>query len=417
MKATYAPGYSGGVGCLFRHIAILFLLAVSAPVSRAEFARVGYINSREGGIWDHYLQLFNGRYTHIITAFLIPVVDATGAADGSVINVDAADSFGALRVQEARDNGINVLVSIGGSEVPYQTYLDIDANTYDPGARARFISEVVTFVDNNNYNGVDMNFEGWGEGISEEDLEHIDQLILDLADAIRADGHADRLVTVTLAPLYALPVSPSPSVVNDARITMAHHMGYDFDGVRTLPNGPYRVPGNTDGLSGGERSVYGAFSYLQAQGYDLSKVTGGVPFYTYGDGAWIGIPWNTIRGPVGYWSSIALHPDYLEKWDPETSYWANDAEAIAAKIAEYRKIGLAGVMVWQVGHEGVEGDLSTALYNAATSPDPALVFPQMLNFQPPLAGAPASAKPDSGGPYGLRVFDAGGGSTGSYGWR
>ena len=101
-------------------IALLLVLFFLAPVpARAEFERVGYINTREGGVWAHYDQLFNRTYTHIIVTFLIP--DSSGAIEA----YDAVDSFGAWIFPDAQAAGSKVLVSIGGSTVSYQVYIDI----------------------------------------------------------------------------------------------------------------------------------------------------------------------------------------------------------------------------------------------------------------------------------------------------
>ncbi|MEI6633031.1 MAG: glycoside hydrolase family 18 protein [Chlamydiota bacterium] len=399
VKATYALFPRDGALCRVCLLAILLLLCASARVTGAEFLRVGYINASVSQPWKNYPQLFNLTYTHIITTFGVP--DASGAIDW----VDASDSFVIQRIHEAQAAGSKVLVSIGGSTVSYKVYVDIAA---DPDAKANFISNALAFVTNNDYDGVDANFEGWWYPdvgtITALQRDNVDQLILDLAQAVKA-ARPGALFTVTLAPLYFLPVSPSAGVVNSDLVDMAHHMGYDFMDNATQPNGPFRAPGTAQWLywSEGpvERSVRGAFSYLYANGYDLFKITGGVPFYVTDYASW-----DSVRADAD-WPSVGLHVSYLEKQHPVDGRWVNDAEAIDAKIAEYREIGLAGVMVWQVGEESPTGDLSQALYAAATRTEP-WSFPRMVNFQPPLAECPDPYTRDNGTAYGTR---------GDYGWR
>ena len=108
-------------------IALLLTLFFHARASaRAEFSRMGYINYSVGQPWKNYPRLFDRTYTHIIATFLIP------ASDGTIDAVDAADSFGAWVFPDAQAAGSKVLVSIGGSTVSYQVYIDISG---DPAAK------------------------------------------------------------------------------------------------------------------------------------------------------------------------------------------------------------------------------------------------------------------------------------------
>ena len=402
IKAAYVPIFMKGTRGFLSLFSIL-LLAAPVSFSHAEFARVGYINSASSA-WENYTQLFDHTYTHIITTFLIP--DGTGAIDpydaAKPVVVEEGDNpFGIVLINRAQAQGSKVLVSIGGSTVSYKVYTDIAS---DPNAKANFIANVIDFVSTYDYDGVDANFEGWAGGTKAADRDIVDQLILDLAQNVK-DACPGALFTVTLAPLYYLPASPSATVVNSDLIDMAHHMSYDFMSQKYPPNGPFRMPGSVLWLAWDEgtveRSVWGAFSYLYAKGYNLSKITGGIPFYLTDHSSW-----DSVRNDTD-WSLVSLHASYLEKQHPADSRWVNDPEAIEAKIAEYKKIGLSGVMEWQVGKEGTTGDLSQALYDAATKQDP-LVMPLTINFMPPLADCPGSYRRDSGGAYGLR---------GDYGWQ
>jgi cellulase/cellobiase CelA1 len=158
-------------------------------------------------------------------------------------------------------------------------------------------------------------------------------------------------------------MSADCELVNSAWIDLAHHMSYDFDAGSNGSNGPWRVPGAQQYLYPGdvvtERSVWGAFTYLLQHGCRADKLTTGVPFY------------STAKEPLEEierrrdWAQVPLHPQFLEKADPHSGVWVTDPHAVAAKVQAYQQLGLAGVMVWQVGHEGISATLSRALLSAA----------------------------------------------------
>lgn len=171
----------------------------------------------------------------------------------------------------------------------------------------------------------------------------------------------------------------------------AHHMGYSFGGG---PNGPWRAPGTIQyvwpGTEYTERSVYGALTYLQGKGCNMSKITGGLPYYATNQQ-----PWNSVRNAAD-WPNVPLHPDYLEKKHPTQRYWVNDPDAVSAKVAAYRDFGLAGAMVWQVGHEGPARDLSAALVGGAPPPTPTPGTPTATaTAAPPATATPTPTSTDT----------------------
>src|SRR6266511_1823809 len=256
--------------------------------------------------WSHYQQLFDGTYTHIITAFLLP------DRAGQLLAVGAAQSFSLPLIQKAQAAGTKMLVAVGGASVSYQIYLDIAGN---PSARQRFIQNVIRYVQKQGYNGVDLNFEGWFEGLTIAQRDQVHGLMRELAQAVK-DSNADRQVTVRLAPLYWLPMSAECTMVNSAWIDVAHHMSYDFDAGSNGANGPLRATGTRQYLYPGhtvtERSVWGALNYLFKQGCRADKLTAGIPFYSTAKE-----PWEEIENRHD-WRQVPLHPQFLEKADPHS---------------------------------------------------------------------------------------------------
>jgi spore germination protein YaaH len=337
---------------LYCSIVLLLIMSISICEADMHFRRIAYVHLAKDD-WAHYQQLFDGTYTHIITAFLLP--DHTG----QLLPIDAAQSFSLPLIQRAQAAGIKVLVAIGGASVSYQIYLDIAMN---PSARQRFIQNVVRYVHGQRYDGVDLNFEGWFEGLTIAQRNQVHDLMREVAQAVKSSG-ASKQVTVPLAPLYWLQMSGECALVNSAWIDLAHHMSYDFNVGSSGANGPWRTPGTQQYLYPGdvvtERSVWGALNYLLQQGCRADKLTAGIPFYSTAKE-----PWAELESRHD-WRQIPLHPQFLEKADPHSSVWITDPHAVAAKVQAYQQLGLAGVIVWQVGHEGTSATLSRALLAAA----------------------------------------------------
>jgi hypothetical protein len=361
---------------------VILVLSMFASVCYAgtRFHRIAYIHVATDD-WAHYPQLFDGTYTHLITAFLIP--DSTG----QLLAVDAAQSFPPTLIHRAQAAGTRVLVAVGGASVSYQTYLDMARN---PTARQRFIQNVIDFVHERGYDGVDLNFEGWFEGLTAAQRDQGNGLMQELAQTVKSRRVRSQ-VTVTLAPLYWLPMSADCALVNSPWIDRAHHMSYDFDVGSNGANGPWRVPGAQQYLYPGydvtERSVWGALNYLLQQGCRADKLTAGIPFYSTAKE-----PWEAIAHRHD-WRQVPLHPQFLEKADPGSGVWVTDPHAVVAKVQAYQQLGLAGVIVWQVGHEGTSATLSRALLSATRgriSPDDGPAAPSPPSSVSTRRGAPAS---------------------------
>lgn len=345
-------------GWLYGLLAVVILIFPTTNHSAETLSRFGYINTPVGTWdWSKFNQLFDGSYTHIISTFALP------DTSGNIAQWDAMNGFDRSMRKRAQDNGIKVLYSIGGATIPYNTYTAIARNA---AAKQSFIANAVAIMVDNGYDGIDINFEGWYDGLTAQDRADGNALAEALAQAVKTQ-YPSAMITVALAPAYWLPMSFPCSFVNSDLVDIAHHMSYDFFwGTQTSANGPFRAPGEIlwpyQATQSIERSIYGSLHYLFNQGCRAEKMTAGLPYYSTRVEAW-----DSIRNRSD-WNAIALDANYLEKREnTQTPYnYVNDPEAIRAKIAEYKRLGLNGVVVWQVGHEGVTGDLSAALYAAAT---------------------------------------------------
>lgn len=333
--------------------------APDTSTSFGEFLRFGYLDVPNGGWnWADYDRLFDGSYTHLILSVIYP------QADGSTLNFDSMMDFNTGFIAAAHAAGTKVLASIGASVTPFATYLAIAG---DPAAKDNLINNLLQIIHDKDLDGIDLNFEGQYEGIGRTDMDAVNDLAYSIAEAVKEDDPSN-MVTVTLVAAYFLPLGFDCEFVNSDVVDYAHHMSYNFAyGTTTAANGPWRAPGEEiwphNETKPIERSVYGALKYLVDEGCKVKKLTGGIPFFS----AQLEL-WNQIRDRAD-WGSIPLHPYYLEKLEDDVKpyNWMNDPEAVAAKVSAYRGFGLGGVMVWQVGQEGAAGDLTEALYDAATA--------------------------------------------------
>ena len=176
---------------------VVLALHVFASICSAgpRFHRIAYIHVATDD-WAQYQQLFDGTYTHLITAFLVP--DSTGqllAVDAAQVVSPAPDS----QSPGSRDTCARRYRR--GLRQVQEIYLDIARN---PSVRQRFIQNVIRFVYERGYDGVDFNFEGWFEGLTPAQRDEGNGLMRELARAVKSRS-ASSHVTVPLAPLYWLP--------------------------------------------------------------------------------------------------------------------------------------------------------------------------------------------------------------------
>ena len=343
-----------------------------------DWVRVGYIAYAYGGGWPQFSQLFDGTYTHILSAFYLP------NTAGNLSPVAATETFTPALRQQAQAAGSKVMFSIGGSTIHYSVYVAIADN---PTARQNFINNTLSLLQSGGYDGVDFNFEGWDNTMTTTHRDKILGLMSDAAIAVK-NANPAYVTSTALAALYYLPMSANCALINSPQMDYAHYMGYSFYGS-SGPNGPWRQPGTIlylypPGSGSAELSVYGALTYLQSQGCNMRKITGGMPYYATNQQAW-----NNVRNAAN-WPAIALHPDYLEKQHPSQGYWVHDPEAISAKVTAYRDFGVGGVMVWQVGHEGPLRDLSAAFVGGTPPPSPTPGTPTATRTPSPTPGPPTA---------------------------
>jgi GH18 family chitinase len=257
-----------------------------------------------------------------------------------------------------RQGGAKVLISVGGAAVPYATYLNI---ARDEKAKTIFFQKLIDIARQKELDGVDLNFEEWSNQITVADRDLVNQLGVDLAREMKATN-PDWLISITLPTAYWLEMGFGCDQVNSKLIDLAHHLSYDYAELGSdKPNAPFRNPqeeivpfGQSAAI---EKSIYGSLQYYAGQGCQMSKIAGGIPFYTSRQQKWEEV--SRQRN----WVKTELNQLYLEKMGIRNNlqYFVDDPEAIARKVQMFKEMGLGGVVVWEVGQEGPAGDLSMAV--------------------------------------------------------
>ncbi|KAL1508470.1 hypothetical protein AB1Y20_004572 [Prymnesium parvum] len=188
--------------------------------------------------------------------------------------------------------------------------------------RARFVSALVALCEKSNFDGIDLNWEypgfQFGRGYLsqaevDKDYAGLHKLIAELHAALAASGKV-----VTLA--YYPDGRQEPLLAKAAPYVDAMHMmSYDQPGRHST-----------------EEFAMGGARLLPA-----NKLTVGLPFYgrhvQSGD-------WKSYEDIV-QWGVEGPHVDEVR------GYYFNGQDLIARKTEQARKLGLRGVMIWEVGQD------------------------------------------------------------------
>lgn len=313
-----------------------------------------YVETLYGGVPASALDL--AACTHLIEAFLIPdVAGALRPTNGLPREV---------LLRAARERGCRVLVAVGGATVPGATFVALLAHAE---ARARFLSELVHFVLEAGYDGVDLDWEF--PGAPERELHA--RLVRDLRSRLEAAFASGRpgvkpLVLVGVTTGAFLEGYDFPALAKAADYLV--QFGYDF---RNPALGPWAHtaklwPDGSDRPI--EASVRGVASELVRRGVPRAQVIIGFPMYASDGQPWISVRERTLR------LAPPTHPLYLE--NELDGIWVTGPAALEAKVrkaiagSEVEGGAVGGIALWQLGHQGRFTDLTDALRRALDAVPP-----------------------------------------------
>lgn len=222
--------------------------------------------------------------------------------------------------------GTKLMICVGGNGRSG----GFSATVASPKARRRFVKALVGLCEKAGFDGVDLNWEypGYvmGRGYQSEDVIRQDYVGLrKLVGELRA-ALGDRALTLAYYP--------------DERQEKLLQEGGFADDVDAMHMMSYDQPGR--------HSTWEFASRVAEQGAAIlppAKVTLGLPFYARhtrtGD-------WKSYEDVLG--QTGALEPS-VDEAASYAGYYFNGAGLIERKVALARRLGLGGVMIWEVGQD------------------------------------------------------------------
>lgn len=266
----------------------------------------------------------------------------------------------------------------------------------DDTKRATFVSALVKLLEEKKIDGIDIDWEypvgpEWGQEIasSPEDGKNFITLLSNMRAAFTELGKkTGKTYSISCAVpnsswyVQKIDVVKVASIVDSIKM-----MSYDYYGAWSAQTGHHANLMNNpaDPDWGGWSTDQGVHMYLDA-GVPAEKIVLGVAFYGR---AWKGVPDNGVHGLYQKYAESAypdglswtdLKKSFLSKKSGYTRYWDDVAKAPflyngdifvtytdkeeIQLIGEYvKKMGLAGVMTWEYGHD-LDCDLGKALYQS-----------------------------------------------------
>ena len=339
----------------------LFALAILAGFTVSDFARAAPGDKPKDKVFVGYLfgqprDIHFSLYTHICHAFLVADGEGKVQSGRNVPNRELTS--------KAHQAGVKVMVSLGGWGWDKQ-FASIVSK---PEAEDRYAKSVMAIVDDNDYDGIDLD---WEYPDTEQEIIGFERLTRRFRKELDAIGaRKGRPMFVTMA------ASSNPGTLKWLgkeflleTMDWINVMTYDFTGDWTNYAGHHSPLFASSKQPGGSpRSTELTMKYLlEERGLPADRLAVGIPLYGRGFG--VAEPYAPTKGakktgiPRGDYKS--LHPlanqqGWTRKWDDETKNpWLvsrdrgvvvgyDDAESVALKTEWAMKQGFRGVFFWQI---------------------------------------------------------------------
>ena len=292
---------------------------------------IGYVQDFRDPASIEYSKL-----THIIFSFAHP------EKDGSLIlNGEMALSNLRKTVKKAHQEDTKVMLAVGGMNhlKGGESYDYFKAALANPTSRTKLINELIEITNEENLDGVDIDFE---HPRSKEDAQYLADFTKTLGEKLHL--HNKQLSIAVYSMIHSVTGTEVQSVVYDP--SMFHHvdhvniMAYDgqWDGEYNAANlSPY--PFTED--------VVNYWSNLfDKHGISKEKLVLGVPFY--------GQPEDVKNNQVSYDTIINHDPANAERDRVNlngTTYHYNGETTMIKKTNLALANGFGGMMLWELGHD------------------------------------------------------------------
>ncbi|KAJ2525367.1 hypothetical protein GGI11_000118 [Coemansia sp. RSA 2049] len=337
------------------------------------------------------------KYTHINLSFGVPGQDGSVTFDESLPLTTV--------IGEIHGNNTKALVSLGGwSDSTYFTKLVSDTTSQNP-----LVASIVNFVDTNNLDGIDLDWEypgREGNGCTNPDLANDTPNYLKFVTNLRSAfttkfGSGKKLITMAVrVQPFDVNSSPSTDVSGFAKsVDFINLMQYDINGAWMETTGP-NAPLNFEKGKATQLSFASAIDAWTGAGWPASQINAGLAFYgrattasedmtkdpnnqyqaqekgvlpqadkedaTWPDpctgistfsGVW---QWKHLRDQGVLTETETAASPWVRTWDdttmtpwlfnPSTKMFVSydDPKSLTAKVDYAKSKGLAGSMVWAI---------------------------------------------------------------------
>ncbi|KAJ3341908.1 hypothetical protein HDU93_003729 [Gonapodya sp. JEL0774] len=303
-------------------------------------------------------------------------------ANGELMGVDSGLIYALNTLSKRKYPGLKSVLSVGGWTS--STYFSDVAK--DPTKRWAFASNVAAFLNNNGFDGVDIDWEypgGGGESYNTVDANDASNFLLMLKDLRSALG-AGKLITIASSASVSTYKNLLPQMAQV--LDWINLMTYDLCNGAYSGMGCFNAPLYPDPASPYDYgSVSGTVSAFLNAGVPKNKLATGLAFYGHGtyvsstansglyqpsSGTAGYLPWRTLRGDGYLNSPLAAANEWIRSWwnaaqvpsllKGTTFISYDDTESIKAKVLYTKSLGLGGVMVWELS-EDMGSELSYAI--------------------------------------------------------
>ena len=291
------------------------------------------------------------KLTHVLWSFITPNTDGT-------LHGDAADDPSALdeMVAFAHAADTKVIVSLGGGGQS-ENFVPVASND---ALRQKFIGNLVDFVKAHNLDGLDMDWEWEYNPVPAADTIAYNKLLTELREALPKDKSLS--AALPCSQYYGKWFTPEVLVKNlDWFGFMTYDMTGDWDEKAMFDSPLYPHEGYTTW------SWQETLEYWSKRGVPTKKMVFGIPSFGFEFKGATGPGSDFTKGSAKqvaykdivkntdwkfYYDSISVEPygvsatGYVTFEDPHSS---------AVKSRWVKENGYAGIMVWEVSHDYIEG--------------------------------------------------------------
>ena len=299
MTTRISTAHRSSLSQCFPLLLVLLTLLGSSFSAHAAFKVVGYFPSWAGDV--NSIQY--DKVTHINYSFVLP------NHDGSLQSLDGGAWRLQSLVQKAHQQGVKVLIAIGGwNNGDDSAFRSLASNA---AYRNNFVNNVVNFVNQYHLDGVDIDWEypdGW-------EVPHYRTLMQQLSQAMHSRG---KLLTAAVT-ATDFPGSVDAAVINS--VDFLNLMVYDLG----EPHSPFAAAQNAIN------------HWKYSEGLPKDKAVLGVPFYSH-------------KNWVSYRDVIARYGKWAAQVDNAGGLDYNGQPTIRAK-SELALMEAGGVMFWEISQD------------------------------------------------------------------